>query len=224
MADAVHTIAIGEHMRAPAELLAKRSAVPSTVLPTLLGLGPSDELVALLAEVAGVPVPARLRRERSQLLDALLDGHFHLSGKRIGIASDPDLLAALTHFFSRLGALVTVAVTTTKNGPALSELPCERVLVGDLGDFEELAREAKCELLVTHSHGNLAAEALGVPLFRIGFPIFDRLGHQHRSLGGYAGTRELIFEVSNVLMATLHEHAPADFASAVPPLLIHTQP
>jgi nitrogenase molybdenum-iron protein NifN len=220
LGDALHTIAIGEHMRGAAELSSERTGVPSTVLPTLLGLRESDELIALLAEVSGVEVPPRIKRERSRLVDAMLDGHFHLSGKRVAVAADPDLLASLTRFFHGLGALVEVAIASTKNSPLLAELPCEQVVVGDLGDFEELAGRARCDLLVTHSHGNLASEALDIPLFRIGFPIFDRLGHQHRSLGGYVGTRELIYEVANELMGLIHEHKPEDFASAVPPTLV----
>lgn len=220
MADAVHTIAIGEHMRAPAEALSKKTGVPSTVFPTLLGLRASDELVALLTEVSGVPAPSSIRRQRSQLVDAMLDGHFHLSGKRVAIAADPDLLASLFHFFHGLGARVEVAIASTKNSPLLATLPCDKVVVGDIGDLEELAKERDCELLVTHSHGNMASEALGIPLFRIGFPIFDRLGHQHRSLGGYVGTRELIYQVANEFMGLIHEHKPEDFASAVPPSLV----
>lgn len=216
MADALHTIAIGEHMRGPAELLEAKTGVPSTLLSTLLGLGPSDEFVALLAEISGVEVPSSLRRSRSQLVDAMLDGHFHLSGRRIAIAADPDLLAALVEFFTALGASVQVAVASTKNGPLFPALPCESVLVGDMADLEALAHEKGCELLVTNSHANMASEALGIPLFRIGFPIFDRLGHQHRSLGGYTGTRELIFQLANEFMSLIHEHKPEDFPEAIP--------
>jgi len=220
MADALHTIAIGEHMREPAERLSAKTGVAHSVLPTLLGLEQSDALVALLSEISKSEVPAALRRARSQLIDAMLDGHFHLSGKRLALAADPDLLAALAHFFHRLGASIEVAIAATKNSPLLGDLPCGEVIVGDLADLEERAGRAGCELLITHSHGNLAAEALGIPLFRIGFPIFDRLGHQHRSLGGYAGTRELIYQVANVFMARLHEHKPEDFPEAIPPLLV----
>ena len=220
MADALHTIAIGEHMRAPAEALFARTGVACTVLPTLMGLAASDALIALLGDISGLAAPSAIRRQRSQLVDALLDGHFHLSGRRIAVAADPDLLAALVSFFTALGASVRVAIASTKNCPLLAELPCEQVVIGDLGDLEELAKAADCELLVTHSHGNLAAEALGVPLFRIGFPIFDRLGHQHRSLGGYVGTRELVYQLANEFLGRLHEHAPDDFATAVPPPIL----
>lgn len=217
MARAVHTIAIGEHMRAPAEALRAKTGVASTVLPSLMGLSESDRLVSLLSRLSGRAAPSSVRRQRSQLIDALMDAHFHLSGKRVAVAADPDLLCSLVRLFTSLGAEVVVAVSSTKNSPLLAELPCESVHVGDLADLEQLAAKHHAELLVTHSHGRQAADALGIPLFRIGFPIFDRLGHQHRALGGYRGTRELVCEIANVFMSRLHEHQPSDFVDARPP-------
>jgi nitrogenase molybdenum-iron protein NifN len=216
MGEAIHTIAIGEHMRAPAEALARRTGVETTVLSTLTGLEPSDNLVTLLQELSGRPAGPRLRRQRSQLVDAMLDAHFHFGGKRVAIGADPDLLYSLARLFSGLGAHVCVAIASTDASPLLQQLPCD-VLVGDLADLEEGAAGAKVDLLVTHSHGRQAAERLGVPLFRVGFPTFDRLGAQHRCSVGYAGTRELVYELANLFMAQMHEHLPGDFAEAVPP-------
>ena len=217
MARAVHVLALGEHMRGPGETLSQKIDVPLTVLPTVTGLEASDKLIALLSRLSKKPVPARLKQQRSQLIDAMLDAHFHLSGKRVAIAADPDLLCSLVQLLSSLGAEIVVAVSSTKNCPHLASLPCEKVHVGDLGDLEELARAERAELLITHSHGRQAAEVLEVPLFRIGFPIFDRLGHQHRLLVGYRGTRELIYEIANLFMGQLREHRPEDFPEAVPP-------
>ncbi len=217
MACAVHTLAIGEHMRAPAEALEARTSVPHTVLPSLTGLEASDRLMAFLSRLSGRAVPERLRRLRSQLVDSMLDAHFHLSGKRVAVGADPDLLCTLVELLVALGARVVAAVSSTKNGARFPELGCDSVLVGDLGDLEELAAQNHAELLVTHSHGRQAAEALQVPLFRVGFPIFDRLGHQYRPLVGYRGTRDLVCELANVFISQLHEHAPEDFREAVPP-------
>jgi nitrogenase molybdenum-iron protein NifN len=216
MGEAVHTIAIGEHMRAPAEALTKRAGVPATIFPTLTGLEPTDRLVALLQQLSGRSAAPRLRRLRSQLVDAMLDGHFHFGGRRIAIAADPDLLYTLARLFAGLGADVRVAIASTDASPLLGELPCD-VAVGDLAELEEAAAAAQAELLVTHSHGRQAADRLGIPLFRVGFPIFDRLGVQHRCTVGYRGTRELIYELANLFLGRMHEHAPSDFADAVPP-------
>ena len=51
-----------------------------------------------------------------------------------------------------------------------------------------------------------AAERLGKPLFRLGFPVFDRIGNAHVRHVGYRGTMDFIFEVANLLMAQIPHH------------------
>jgi nitrogenase molybdenum-iron protein NifN len=206
LGECVHCLAIGEGQRAAAEKLAEVADVPYTLFGTLTGLKAADRFVTALSEISGQPVPAKLRRRRSQLCDALLDGHFHFSGKKIAIAAEPDHLYRLATFFAGMGAEVAAAVTTTGASPILRKVPTEAVKVGDLGDLERLA--VGCDLIVTHSHGRQAAERLAIPHFRVGFPIFDRLGAQHRCTVGWRGTRDLIFEVSNLFQAQQHDPTP----------------
>ena len=206
LGECVHCLAIGEGQRAAAEKLAEVADVPYTLFGTLTGLKAVDRFVTALSEISGRPVPAKLLRRRSQLSDALLDGHFHFGGKKIAIAAEPDHLYQLATFFAGMGAEVEVAVTTTGASPILRKVPADEVKVGDLGDLE--ASAAGCDLLVTHSHGRQAAEHLGIPHFRVGFPIFDRLGAQHRAHVGYRGTRDLIFDVSNLFQAQQHDPTP----------------
>jgi nitrogenase molybdenum-iron protein NifN len=212
LGEAAHTLAIGEHMRAPAGRLSELTGRPYTVLPSVTGLAGSDALVRALTDISGVAAPHVLRHQRSQLLDALLDGHFWFSGKRIAIASDPDMLFALSEVFTSLGATIVSAVSSTGGSPILAQMPVENVIVSDLHELEEAAAREKAQLLVTSSHGRMAAERLGIPLFRVGFPIFDRLGAQDRSFVGYRGTRQLVFDVANVFQSALHAHHPEDFA------------
>lgn len=206
LGECVHCLAIGESMRTSAEALEVVAGVPFTVFETLTGLRPADRFVTALAELSGNPVPASIRRRRSQLSDALLDGHFHFGGKKIALAAEPDHLFQLSTFFVGMGAEVSCAVTTTGGSAILRKIPADTVRVGDLGDFERLAVGA--DLLVTHSHGRQAAEHLELPLMRVGFPIFDRLGMQHKSHVLYRGTRDLIFEVSNIFQAHHREPTP----------------
>lgn len=210
MGRSAYTIAVGEHMRKPARLLEERCGVPFTVFETLSALKPIDRLMTVLAEVSGRPVPARIRRRRNQLTDAMLDGHFYFAGKRIAIGAEPDLLLSLAAFFAGLGAEVTSAVTTTSHSSALAKVQAASVHVGDIGDLEDLAAASPCDLLVTHSHGRQAAERLGVPLMRVGFPIFDRIGSQHKRTILYEGTRDLIFEAANIFQGQIHTPTPAD--------------
>ncbi|TGQ32394.1 nitrogenase iron-molybdenum cofactor biosynthesis protein NifN [Mesorhizobium sp. M00.F.Ca.ET.216.01.1.1] len=203
---AVQCIAIGEHMRRPAEALQKLTGVPYVLFRSLTGLKAIDRFVSLLSAISGVPAPAKVRRRRAQLQDALLDGHFHFAGKKIAIAAEPDQLYQLATFFSGMGAEIAAAVTTTGISKILEKVPAETVQVGDLGDLEGLA--AGTDLLVTHSHGRQAAERLGIPLMRVGFPIFDRLGSQHKPTILYEGTRDLIFEVANIFQASQNMPTP----------------
>ena len=53
-----------------------------------------------------------------------------------------------------------------------------------------------------------AADRTGVPLFRIGLPIFDRLGSNHITTVGYRATRDLIFQIGNLFLAAIHEPTP----------------
>lgn len=209
MGRSVMTLAIGEHMRGAAERLEALTGTPYRLFDRLSGLEAVDRFVVTLAEVSGKPVPARLRRRRSQLVDAMLDGHFHLGGLRVALAAEPDLLFALTSLFGEMGAEITAAVTTASGNPVLERIPVPQVQVGDLGDLENLIAERGADLIVTHSHGRQMAEAFHLPLMRVGFPIFDRLGATHRRSVGYEGTRDLIFDIANIVMAQAHHPTPA---------------
>ena len=199
------TIAVGEQMRDAAVALEAKAGVPYAVFDRLTGLAPNDELIALLARISGRPVPNKYRRQRSQLVDAMLDGHFHFGGKKIAIGAEPDLLWTLASWLTEMGCNVIAAVTTTSS-PVLQRVPAEVALIGDLEDLE--SRAAGCDLLVTHSHGRQAAERLGVPFLRYGLPTFDRLGAAHRVSVGYRGSRDLIFEIGNLFIADAHEPDP----------------
>ena len=205
MGRAIHTVAIGSQMRAAALVLEQRTGVPYTLFESLTGLGPVDELIELLTSLTGLPASPRLRRQRSQLVDAMLDGHFFFGGKKVAIGAEPDLLWTMGTWLSEMGCELRAAVTTTDSG-LLESLPIDEVLIGDLEDLEK--RAAGCDLLITHSHGRQAAERLDVPFFRMGIPMFDRLGAAHLLSVGYRGTRDLVFSIGNLLMASAPHAGP----------------
>lgn len=205
MGSAFHTIALGEQMRMAAEALQEKTGVPFTLFERLTGLEVNDRLVRLLMDLTGREAPPKIKRQRSQLVDAMLDGHFQIGGKRIALGAEPDLLATLAHFLTEMGAHVEVAVTTTQS-PILEAIPTDEVLIGDLEDLE--LRAQGVDLLVTHAHGRQAAARLGIPLFRVGIPMFDRIGAAHQTLVGYRGTRDLIFEIANLFLSIEHEPTP----------------
>jgi nitrogenase molybdenum-iron protein NifN len=208
MGNAGWTIAIGAQMRAAAEAMQKKTGLPYRLFERLCGLAANDELMAFLTEISGRPAPMKYRRQRGQLVDAMLDGHFHIGGRKLAIGAEPDLLYDVGSFLHEMGAKIEAAVTTTQS-PVLEKLPADEVLIGDLEDLETQAKAKGCNLLVTHSHGRQAAERLNIPFYRLGIPMFDRLGAGHQLSVGYRGSRDLIFHVANLIVAD-HEqnHQP----------------
>ena len=208
MGQAAWTIAIGAQMRRAAEALETKAGVPFRLFERLCGLLPNDQFMVFLSEISGRPVPMKYRRQRGQLADAMLDAHFHLGGRKLAIGAEPDLLFDLSSMLHEIGAKVTVAITTTQS-PVLERIETEEVLISDLEDLENLAKERGCNLLIAHSHGRQAAERLNIPFYRAGFPMFDRLGAGHQLLVGYRGTRDLIFDIANLIIADHEENHQA---------------
>ena len=213
MGTAAHTIAVGEQMREAALCLESRAGVPFTLFDRLTGLAVNDAFVGFLSKLSGRPVPRKLRRQRGQLVDAMLDGHFHFGGKRVALGAEPDLLWSIGSFLVEMGANIEAAVTTT-NSPLLEKFRAREVVIGDLEDLE--TRAAGVDLLITHSHGRQTAERLAVPLYRMGLPMFDRLGAAHELSVGYRGTRDLIFKIGNIFMVQTHEPDPQTWSAAPP--------
>ncbi|MGY8666967.1 nitrogenase iron-molybdenum cofactor biosynthesis protein NifN [Bradyrhizobium sp. UFLA05-109] len=200
MGQAAWTIAIGAQMRRAAEAMQARTGVPFRLFERLCGLVPSDVFIASVSEISGKPVPPKYCRQRGQLADAMLDAHFHIGGRKLAIGAEPDLLFDISSMLYEMGAQLTAAVTTTAS-PVLERVRMREVIIGDLEDLEELAKTRECDLLISHSHGRQAAARLNIPFYRAGFPMFDRLGAGHQMTVGYRGTRELIFELANLIIA-----------------------
>jgi nitrogenase molybdenum-iron protein NifN len=195
MGRSVVTLAVGEHMRRPADLLQRRTGVPFRLFDGVLGLEATDALVRVLMEVSGQRPSARLKRDRSRLIDAMLDGHFFFEGRSLAIAGEADLVFSLATFLDGMGARVASAVLATPC-PKADRLPAADVVVGDLDDLEQRAPGA--DLIIANAHAQEAASRLGLPLFRLGFPIYDRLGSAQKVTAGYRGTRDLVFELANL--------------------------
>lgn len=191
------TLALGESMRGAAQILEKRFGIPYTVFHELTGLEAVDKFLQALANLSDSGVPEKYRRQRRQLQDAMLDTHFYFGRKRVSIALEPDLLWSTVYFLQSMGADIHAAVTTTRS-PLLEKLPIGSVTIGDLEDFEQLAPGS--DLLIGNSHIAAIAKRLSIPLYRLGIPIFDRLGHGQFTKVGYQGTMQLLFDIGNLFL------------------------
>ncbi|AVH62031.1 nitrogenase iron-molybdenum cofactor biosynthesis protein NifN [Nostoc sp. 'Peltigera membranacea cyanobiont' 213] len=191
------TLALGESMRGAAKILEERFGTPYEVFSELTGLEPVDEFIQALAILSGNSVPEKYRRQRRQLQDAMLDTHFYFGAKRVSLALEPDLLWSTVHFLQSMGAQIHAVVTTTRSH-LLEKLPVKSITIGDLEDFESLAGGS--DLLIGNSNVGAIAKQLSIPLYRLGLPIYDRLGNGQFTKVGYRGTMELLFGIGNLFL------------------------
>ncbi len=203
MGSSIFTIALGESMRGSAEILEQKFGITYEVFPHLTGLGANDNFLQALSTLSNNKVAQKYRRQRQQLLDAMLDTHFFFGHKKVGLALEPDLLFSMVEFLLGMGAEIQGAVTTNKS-PILEQIPIETVTIGDLDDFEQLVEGA--DLLITNSHGKRIAKKLKIPLYHQGFPIFDRLGNGFCTKVGYRGTIQLLFDIGNIFLEVEENH------------------
>ncbi len=203
LGDAAASLVIGPSLAGAADVLKERTGVPDHRFDHLMGLDAVDDLLMALAAIGNNPVPERLQRQRAQLQDAMLDTHFMLGRARFAIATDPDLLNALSGLLNGMGAEVVAAVAPSR-APVLEHIPVADVKIGDLEDLEHLAKTRDAELVISNSHAAVSAERLGLPLLRAGFPQHDLVGGCQRSWIGYRGTRQTLFDLANVLLNGSH--------------------
>ncbi|WP_425090881.1 nitrogenase iron-molybdenum cofactor biosynthesis protein NifN [Tropicimonas sp. S265A] len=210
-----YTLAIGNQMERAARLIEDRALVPYRVFPTVTGLKPTDAFVRTLMALSGVQdPPLAIKRDRARLMDAALDAHFHIGDVKVAIGADPDLMFSLSHALTSLGAKIVTAVTTSQHSSVFDHMPCDEVILGDLGDLERSARANAADIVLTHSHGRHVSAALDKPLMRVGFPIFDRIGAQDVCRVGYRGSRAFYYEIANIMQAQHHRAQPQDFGAA----------
>ena len=207
MGESTATLVVGPSLHKAADILKTRTGVADYRFDGLMGLDDCDAFTQALAEISGKPVPEKIERHRAQLQDAMVDSHFMVGFARVALAADPDLLGMQIRFLTGMGAEIVSAVCPHKHESLLS-LPIEKVIIGDLEDMEKQAKLADAQLVIANSHAAETASRLGIPLMRAGFPQYDHVGGYARTWVGYRGTRQALFDISNLMLSQHHELEP----------------
>jgi len=204
------------------ELLKERFGQRLETLGLPIGLRATDALFKALQSISGAATPARYKGQRGRLLDAYVDGHKYLSGKRAVVYGDEELALGMVSFLAEVGIQPVVVATGSSNAAfadavkgATEGLVLEEVKVMDGVDFSEieaLAAEAGPDLMVGNSKGYRISRQLGVPLIRVGFPIHDRFGGQRTLHTGYEGALSLYDILVNAVIAKKQEDSPIGYA------------
>ena len=182
-----------------------------------IGIRNSDSFFRALADMTLQEIPSKYQEERSRLLDAMVDAHKYLFGRKVAIFGDPELVLALASFAADVGLAPVVCASGGGNEEfvrrleqitAASAQVDSKTVILKQSDFEEIGRHAEAagvELLIGSSKGNHLSRRLGIPLLRVGFPIHDRFGGLRILLVGYRGSLSLLDILTNIVIKTYED-------------------
>jgi nitrogenase molybdenum-iron protein NifN len=202
-------------------VLEERFGVRRVSLGLPIGLRETDALCQALEEVSGRATPRELALERGRLVDALVDGHKYIFGKRAVVYGEEDLVVGLVSFLSEIGVRPVLAATGGRGkgfAAAIAEAtrdilpePCQAVEGVDFHDIAERAETLAPDLLVGHSKGYSYAKQWNVPLVRVGFPIHDRFGGQRLLHLGYRGAQGMLDRIINAVLEKTQNENPIGY-------------
>jgi nitrogenase molybdenum-iron protein NifN len=212
MGQSVATIQLGgslHSMDTAASYLQETFGVKAITLGVPIGIGETDRFFSTLKDISGAAVPRMYEKERGRLVDAYIDGHKVVSGKRAVIYGEADFVASMASFLDEIGivpALCATGASTKKFREIVSSGLSEGhkdIIIRDDADFEdmlEICRSIGVDIIIGNSKGYYLAKNLNIPLVRAGFPIHDRIGGQRILHVGYAGTQQLFDRIVNALI------------------------
>jgi nitrogenase molybdenum-iron protein NifN len=204
-----------------AGLLEERFGVPRVSLGWPVGVLETDRFFAALAELSGRPLPEKHVKERGRLVDAYVDAHKYVFGRRAVVYGEEDLVVGLTSFLAEIGVQPVLCASGGESGrladavAAVAGDAAQGVVVKEGADFAEigeLARGLAPDFLIGGSKGYATARALDIPLIRVGFPIHDRIGGQRIVHFGYRGAQQLFDAVVNALLARAQDRSPVGYS------------
>jgi nitrogenase molybdenum-iron protein beta chain len=192
-----------------------------------MGVAGTDNLLMEISRLTGKPIPESLEKERGRLMDAIADSSSHIHGKKFALYGDPDLMLGMTAFLLELGA-EPVHVLSTNGGEdwaakvqALFDASpfgkgCHVYPKKDLWHMRSLLFTEPVDLLIGNTYGKYLERDCGVPLIRMGFPIFDRHHHHRFPIWGYEGSMRVLVaildEIFEALDANTIDTAKTDYS------------
>lgn len=218
--DSSFTIALGPVASTqPAKTLDTKCRVPFEVLELPIGLRATDAFIDLLRRKGGVHVPEPVMTERGQLLDVMTDMHQYFYRRKAALVGDPDQLVSIAGFLTDMDMDITCVVTGTPAGVKFDNRireicgPGTVVKSGansDMFYFHQLIKNNRPDIILGNTYAKYIARDEDIPLVRICFPIYDRVGHQYFPLVGYRGGLRLLEKMLNALLDRQDRDAPEE--------------
>ena len=216
------TLALGAWGSEPAaQELWKKCRVPYETLDLPIGIKATDRFLTKLSEITGTPVPASLTAERGRALDMITDMQNYLYGKRVALWGDPDQLLALSEFLADIDMKPVYIVSGTPGKKFLKKMegvlgdvvPEAKFKNGERADMflmHQWIKEEGVDLLLGNSYGKYISRDDDIPFVRMGFPIYDRVGHSYFPTVGYMGAIRIMEKILGVIMDKQDRDAPEE--------------
>jgi nitrogenase molybdenum-iron protein NifN len=204
-----------------AAFLNRRFSVPAHRLGLPIGVRETDAFFQVLEQLSGCPTPQKHSSERGRLIDAYVDGHKYVSGKRAIVYGEEDLVVGLAALLGEIGVVPVLCASGGESGcfaKSIAEVAAEvdgPVMVREGTDFMSIAdtaKELEPDFLIGNSKGYSIARKLGIPLVRVGFPIHDRVGGQRILHLGYRGAQQLFDRIVNTLIEYKQQNSPVGYS------------
>ncbi len=201
------------------EWLSLNCSVPNHPMGFPIGIDAVDNFFSRLSDLSGQAMPLKYVKERGRLVDAYVDAHKYVFGKRAVIYGEEDLVLAMAAFMKEIG-IETVLVASGASSGVMKEamrrmtVGESEVVVADGSDFatiRELMLDLKPDIMIGNSKGYYISREFKIPLVRIGFPIHDRFGAARMRHIGYRGTQELFDRIVNALIEYKQENSPVGY-------------
>lgn len=179
-----------------------------------IGVRNTDDFVRSVAGIVEVDVSEELLDERGILIDSMADlSSRYLFGRTAAVYGDPDMVMGISRFLCELGITPLYACTGVDNelfkeGMKRVASETDRINVMINSDLRALERELMDEpvdIMIGNSDGRLIARDLGIPLVRVGFPVYDRVGYQRIPVVGYHGAVNLLNRITNTVLRAYYE-------------------
>jgi nitrogenase molybdenum-iron protein beta chain len=193
------------------EFIAKEWGQEFVAGPFPIGITATDELIGEITALTGKPISDELELERGRAVDAIVDSHPYVHGKRVALVGDPDFLLGLISFLLEIGARPVHVVAT--NGDKKFKKAAEALLASspfgadgtvwikkDMWHLRSLMFTEPVDLLLGPSNAKFLWRDTGTTFVRVGFPLFDRHHLQKRAVIGYTGAVNLLTDIVNTVL------------------------
>jgi nitrogenase molybdenum-iron protein beta chain len=185
-------------------------------LPTPFGIAKTDAFIMKLAELFNKPVPDSIKEERGRAVDAMTDAHQYMHAKKFALYGDPDYLLGYISFLLEMGAKPHHILCSKGSKKVEKDIQAlldtspygkdGKIYINkDLWHLRSLVMTDPVDAVIGDTHAKFITRDAKIPLFRFGFPIFDRVNMHRYPLIGYQGVINMVTTICNSFIDIVDE-------------------